>query len=343
MRTEFSRALAAAEDQVLASGRINAIKKAVTAEVQAADPAVSVRFTEYFNHSFAPDMVLRWPRENRERLLFVRPSASASWLLDELVLVAPHRPMVVTLEDLPASAGVQAVAPAANLANLDQAASAADTWVTDPSGLASISDVRTSQPVLGLLSQALMRGGRGVADAPEIQALASATATGFSAASELSAAATRSAVEAIEGHLNAEQAGRLTRVLRAVWEGHGGDVARFPTSAATGSLTDDDLSYLLESVDEASADFWRRVGRNVTTVQLGRLRVEDPSASLQTLIAANLATLQAKGVRVVDEPFKLGESEDVPRWLIERGCLALRGPNWTAYLAARRSEELPPR
>jgi hypothetical protein len=343
MRTEFSRALAAADDQVLASGRIDVIKRAVTAEVRAADPAVSVRFTDYFNHSFAPDMVLRWPRENRERLLFVRPSASPSWLLDELALMAPHRPMVVTLEDLPLEAAAEARTPEATaLARLDQAASAADTWVTDPSGLASISEVRTSQPVLGLLSQALMRGGRGVSDGPEIQSLASATATGFVAASELSETDTRSAVDAIEGHLDAEQAGRLTRVLRAVWEGHGGDVARFPTSAATGALTDDDLAYLLESVNEAPADFWRRIGRNVTTVQLGRLRVSDPSASLQALVAANLSTLQAKGVRLVNEPFQLGESEDVPRWLIGRGCLALRGPNWTAYLAARKAEELPP-
>ena len=343
MRTEFSRAIAAAEQQVLASERINGIKRAVTAEVQAADPAVSIHFTDYFNHSFAPDMVLQWPREERERYLFVRPSASASWLLDDFVFMAPHRPVVVTLEDIPAASGAEVpTLEAQALASLDEAASAADTWVTDPSGLASISEIRADQPVLGLLSQALMRGGRGVSDGPEIESLARTTSTGFDGAAALSEPAARSAVDAIEGHLDAEQAGRLTRVLRAVWEGHGGDSARFPTSAAVGPLTDDDLVYLLGSVGEASTDFWRRVGRNITTIQLGRLRVDDPSDSLQALVASNLATLQAKGLRVVDEPFQLGESEDVPRWLIGRGCLALRGPNWTVYLAARKSEELPP-
>ena len=32
----------------------------------------SRRFTEYFNHSIAPDIVLQWPNEHCERLLFVR-------------------------------------------------------------------------------------------------------------------------------------------------------------------------------------------------------------------------------------------------------------------------------
>jgi hypothetical protein len=38
----------------------------------------------------------------------------------------------------------------------------------------------------------------------------------------------------------------------------------------------------------------------------------------------------------------LGESEDFPRWLIDRGCLAIRGLEWIAHFAARKAEELPP-
>lgn len=342
MTAKFRQALAAADDHRDPSGRISVIKRAVTGEVLAADPTVNVRFTDYFNHSFAPDMVLRWPRENRERFLFVRPTADATWLLNELALVSPHHPLVFTLEDLPAAVDHQDVGPPTARAELGQAASDTDTWITDPSGLSAMSSVRTREPSLGLLSQALMRGGRGVADGEEIRALTTTTAAGFAGASELSESRTRPAVQAIESHLDLEQSGRLTRVLRAVWEGHGGDGASFPATATVGALTDDDLSYLLAATREAPADFWRRIGRTVTTAQLGRIRVDDPSSSLQAFVSANIETLQAKGVRVVYEPLALGESEEVPRWLVARGCLALRGFDWTAYLAARLADELPP-
>ena len=40
---------------------MESIKKAVTKELKAVDPEVSINFTEYFNHVAVPDMVLRWP------------------------------------------------------------------------------------------------------------------------------------------------------------------------------------------------------------------------------------------------------------------------------------------
>jgi hypothetical protein len=43
--------------------------------------------------------------------------------------------------------------------------------------------------------------------------------------------------------------------------------------------------------------------------------VEDPSPSLQALVATGLDSLQVRGARVVDEPFHRGESDEVPRWL----------------------------
>jgi len=340
VRTEFEQAITAASDKRDPLDRIAAIKRAVTSEIRAADPSVSVTFTEYFNHSFAPDMVLRWPTENRERLLFVRPNSSERWLLNGLRFVSSHRPLVFTLENL--AAKDSSLKPDADRGVLSDEARATDTWITDPSAMAAISSVRTRESSLGLLSQALVRGGRGVAGGDEITDLTEKTQAGFVASAQLSEAPTRTAVQAIESNLDAEQSGRLTRVLRAVWEGHGGPSSRFPKAESVGRLTDDDLSYLLSAMGNASSDFWRRIGRTITTAQLGRVRVEDPSASLQAMVLANLEHLQARGVRVISEPFRLGESDQIPRWLVSKGCLALRGLNWTAYVAARRAEEMPP-
>ncbi|MGH3246381.1 MAG: hypothetical protein ACRDOI_09245 [Trebonia sp.] len=340
MRTEFQEAIGAAGRLEDASSMVTAIKRAVTNEIRAADPSVSVTFTDYFNHTLVPDLVLRWPTENRERMVYVRPNPSDRWLLDGLDYVSAHKPVVFTLEDLAPAAASRV--PEENRRVLTDKALATDTWITDPSGVAAVSSVRSQQTYLGLLSQALVRGGRGVCGGEEIADLARKTVAGFAASRQLAERDTRRAVQAMEGSLDAEQSGRLTRVLRAIWEGHGGAASTFPTSASVGQLTDDDLSYLLSAVEQASSDFWRRIGRTITTAQLGLVRIEDPSVNMQALVRANVEHLQARGVRVVDEPFRLGESDEVPRWMVARGCLALRGLNWTAYVAARRTEELPP-
>jgi hypothetical protein len=339
MREAFRSALAAARLHDDPGRRIAVIKRAVTDEVTAVDPTVQAHFTEYFNHSAVPDIVLRWPGENRERPVFVRPTGSANLLLKDMPFLVPHRPLVFALEDLVLEPDENDLASARE--SLDEQASAGRTWITDSSGTEAMSDARGQSPTLGLLSQALVRGGRGVSDAAGIARLTSETEAGFAGASSLLADATRSAVAAIEGHLDSVQSGRLTRLLRAVWEGHGGDLAHFPETATIGALTADDLSYLLTTTSEGPADFWRRIGRAVDTEMLGQARVADPSHNLQAFMSASLETLRAKGVRIRYEPHRPDELEGDPRWVVSGGCLAFRGRDWTAYIAARRADELP--
>ena len=341
MRTEFASALAHAADQVSVEDKIESIKKAVHRELRLADPSVTARFTDYFNHLVVPDMVLRWPNQPEERLLFVRPSSDRAWLANDVATLAPQRPVIFTLDDLDGSSDEPGTeedgAP-----ELEDAAREANTWIADPSAVAVVGDGRHTSSIVGLLGQALVRGGRGVATAPSIGALTAATQVAFEKAQELEPTATAGGVLALEGSLQPQQAGRLTRVLKAVWEGHGGVGSQFPTVASTGPLTDDDLAYLLETLTDATADFWRRVGASVTTAQLGRVRISDPSDSLQAFVEGNVDRLLAKGLRAAQQQVRLGESEDFPRWLIDRGCLAIRGLEWIAHFAARKAEELPP-
>lgn len=339
MRTEFRAALATARQHDNPNSRIEVIKQAVSGEVSAVDPTVHAHFTDYFNHVVAPDIVLQWPNENRERFLFVRPTGSADRLLQDMRFITQYRPLVFTLEDFDES-------PDGNEPNvwdsLSEMASAGGAWITDSSGTEAISRVRQETPTLALLSQALVRGGRGVSNGEEIASLTNATEAGFAGATNLSVRATRSAVEAIEGHLDEDQSGRLTRLLRAIWESRGGDLASFPPTATVGKLTEEDLSFLLETTSNGSEDFWHGIGRAVDTVMLGRLQITDPSSNLQMLMHEILETIQAKGLRLFYEPLRMNEVGDTPRWLVSRECLALRGPNWTAYVAAKLTNELPP-
>jgi hypothetical protein len=342
MRSELREALVVAREHDDPVDQTRIIKEAVTREVRTLDPTIDPHFTEYYNNSAIPDIVLRWPNEGRERFLFVRPTGSADWLLNEMRLLSPHKPVVFTLEDVYRSD--ESTKTGSTHQALVEAATNAGTWITDPSGTETMSGIRTNtpSPPVEVLSQALVRGGRGVSDGKEIRKLTSETEGAFVSASKLSSPAVATAVRTIEQHLNEEQAGRLTRLLRVIWEAGGGDAAQFPSTAAVGKFNEDDLSYILRITHEGSQQFWHDVGRAIDTEMLGRVRIDDYSSNLQDLMVANLEAFHAKGVRLVDEPLRIGEPERTPRWIVDRGCLALRGLNWTAYVAARRVEEFPP-
>lgn len=156
MRAEFRQALAAAREYDDAPGRIRVIKQAVANEVRALDPTATPRFTEYFNNSIAPDIVLKWPSEAKERYLFVRSTGSPEWLLNDIRFLAAHRPLVFTLEDLETAPEAEDLQSARM--SLDNAAHAAGTWITDPSGTEVMSGARTraQSPPLDVLSQGLV-------------------------------------------------------------------------------------------------------------------------------------------------------------------------------------------
>jgi hypothetical protein len=201
MRTQLREALAAAREHEDLLDQIRIIKEAVTKEVRILDPTIDPRFTEYFNSSVIPDIVLRWPNENRERFLFVRSTGSPDWLLDDMRLLSPHQPLVFTLEDIETAPGEDNFVSSRQA--LEDAATTAGIWITDPSGTEAMSSIRTnaSSPSVEVLSQALVRGGRGVSDGEEIRKFTTETEQGFAGATDLSIGPISSAVEAIERHL----------------------------------------------------------------------------------------------------------------------------------------------
>ncbi|TDC63481.1 hypothetical protein E1258_10535 [Micromonospora sp. KC207] len=314
--------------------RVRVIKTLVGDRLAGADPASEVRFTEYFNHTFAPDMVLSWPRENRERLVFLRPSNNPRWISDELRWISANKPIVMSLHS-----GFGRDSEAEQ--HLAQEAHRSDVLVTDPDAVLEIS--QSDEPVVDLLSHALLRGGRGVLNEDMSRSVIEYTSAGFSGAEQLDAEPTGAAVELFAQLLEPEQAGRMTRVVQAVWEGHGGTASSFPRSSIgiAGPLTGEDVALLLGVVETEAIDFWHRVGRNISLEQLGEMDIEDFSPGLQSIVAANAERLSARGLRVVEQPDYLGEPELVPRWLVKGGCLVLRGWGWSAHFAASKSK-LPP-
>lgn len=333
---DLSRALTQVAGEEDPIRRIKIVKTAVADSVRLSDSTVDITFTDYFNHSAVPDLVLEWPRTNTQRLLYLRGTTRLGLITDGLPFLTGTDPLIVTLGTLFTNEE-----PAQSRECVEEAIVDRNAWVTDVDALDTLNEDHRSRPAATtLLSHALIEGGRGLTSAGRMSALMANNIRGFNGAAATDETATRESLQDLNSALSSQQAARMSRVLRAVWEGNGGSPSLFPLSESHGPLTDDDLHFLLSNLQVDDDAFWANLGRSIRAEQIARLHVHDYNENLQHLLTANLQHIRIKGLRVVKEPAYLGEPPENPRWIAD-GRLSLRGDGWRAYIAARKSEELP--
>ncbi|GII97020.1 hypothetical protein [Sinosporangium siamense] len=332
MNGKFGAALRHALEFDSPDQRIDSLKTSVGNILRSGDPSVRIKKTEYFNHTFAPDLVLNWPDEKRERLVFLRTNPNPEWLAADLKIIAPSHPIMLTLDDFEAELDSSAHE------RLVLAAKEARALITDPDAIEEFISPRT--PITSVLTNAVIRGGLGLVDEQDARGVTEWAIAGFSAAENLEAEPIRSALTAAEKILDDEQANRFSRLYQVVWEGQGGSPENFPSPRTlAGPLTGRDLSLVLETLITDDVQFWRRIGRNIRLEQVVAIGAES-GPNLGHLVQANLDRLLARGARVFGQNATSSEEQRAD-WGVERGCLALRGDGWTAYFAAK-SNDLPP-
>jgi hypothetical protein len=313
---------------------VEKIKTVTAEELHQLDPTSTIHFTDYFNHSFTPDIVLRWPRGVQdERFVYLRMSNSEGELRDDVGRVADHKPMLVTL-----TPSAHDNRPAAGI-SLDAAATEADTLVSNLDGLEALGSARSENTVAGLLGTTVARGGRGLMTEDTARRALDSVGSGFAGARELNDEAVAGAARTADHLLRPELAGRINRFLQAIWLGAGGHSDQYPGPLQLGGeLDDDSWLYLLGLDDIEDMDFWRRIGKTLRLEQVSRLQAGNPT-NLHNLVRANCETLWARACQVVDEDQTLFSDDRTGttwRWAVDRSVLALKGPRFTAYLAEKK-------
>ncbi|WP_301129715.1 hypothetical protein [Streptomyces cacaoi] len=332
-RSSYAQSVRSAFDQSNPLGSVEAVKQTVINELRETDSRVAVKSTEYFNHSYAPDLILRWPQEEATRHLFLRTDPNPSYLAEDLEIARGSNSIFFAL------ASPERRTELENNDTLRSAAHETSSLVTDADGLEEFIDRRREAPVVSLASSAILQGGRGVVQRSEALAVSQGISDGFSAAQVLDVPRTRSAARIVGEVFDEVRSARLTRFLHAVWVGSGGDAASFPAPGdVVGPLDDEALSFLLDLEEIIDDQFWRRIGRSLTLERLGGLTIQQPSPNLQRLVNNNLDVLFAKICRIVSSQSALWE--DIPSlgWSIDRGMLSLQGEQFTAFLAAKKED-----
>jgi hypothetical protein len=304
-----------------------AVKSAVSRSIRAVDAAVLVETTDYFNHSYAPDLVLKWDRGalRDERYVFLRFNDEAEWIAEELPRLEKRHPLVYGLSATVEDADAEALA----VRSVE-----AETLVTDPQGV----DALAAVPPAGIesfVSRTIIRGGRGLVDERRATRATATIGAGFEAARAADPLRTRSAADAAEEFLRPLESARLVRFLHAMWIGSGAAAEDFPvTSGPPGDPGDEGLKFLLEHDEIAEGEFWRGLGHTLTIERLSKLGVHGSPANLQHLVRANLDRLWERAFRVRADQPRLDYAGAKLLWRMEFGLLTLAGGNFTAYLGS---------
>ncbi|MFF8291439.1 hypothetical protein ACF068_19715 [Streptomyces sp. NPDC016309] len=331
MKSDYAEALRDALFDPNPNSSARRTKELVIRELRDVDPRINIKSTEYFNHTFSPDLVLTWPGSNKreKRYVFLRLPDSPEYFAEDVETVSEMQPIVYGLNggsDL--SESLNAVAELSHENNV---------LVTDVHGMDRLARNRKDHNIANLVSTALIRGGRGLMDSGGADAISASVNRGFEGARVAQVEATGNAVRALERYLAPAQSRQMTQFLQAVWISSQGRIDGFPgPKELSGEIGDESLEYLLHFDPIDDPDFWRALGASVSVEQLSRLQITDAPVNLQHLIRENLDRLWSRQMRVIGGELALSESVE-PTWTVTRQSLCLRGEDYAAYFAQNAS------
>ncbi|MFD3848726.1 hypothetical protein ACFWVB_22875 [Streptomyces microflavus] len=326
-KTDYARALRDALYDPNPNSSARRVKDLVIRELLEVDPRVEIKNTEYFNHTFSPDLVLSWPEGPavKKRYLFLRLPDTPKYFAEDVELISELHPIVYGLDDGPNLA--TSMTAVAELSHRN------DVLVTDVHGMNRLARNREDRSIANLVSSALIRGGRGLMDSNGAEQISASVNRGFEGARSADAGPTETAVDSLQHHLMPVQSRQMTQFLQAVWISSHGRIEGFPgPTELSGEISDESLEYLIhfDAIDDT--EFWRALGSSLSVEQLSRLKVIGEPANFQHLVGANLDRLWSRHLRV-----KVGElaltSSNIPLWTVTRNSLCLQGVDYSAYFA----------
>lgn len=254
---------------------IDSIHRIVINGLKELDPKAKPRQTGYFNHSWAPDMVVEWDAEPSDRELFLRFDVANEDFAREVTLIGSDAPIFLGLDpeplvaqDMPRNREVAA--------EISSAARGTNTLVTDATAVEVLANEVTARRDAHAATRAIVRGGQGIVDDDVATEIVNAYERAMGEIENgRRTAEVRSALDNIENYLTVRNALVFERELRSRWIGAGGVPEEFP-GLETWNLaarTPQEVADLVEALFEQDEDVpdaqWREVVSSVTANSLG--------------------------------------------------------------------------
>jgi len=312
---------------------ISRIKTSAGNQLKSLEPRATIHFTEYFNHSYAPDIVIRWPGSRDERYVYLRTTGYSKELDEDISQIAEHKPIVLSL-GLPVSESSHGV----EAHNLNDKAKSVNTLISNLEAIGTLGSQAGRAAAGGLLNSGIVKGGRGFLTPDVAKSAVEIVDSGLEGARSLDQAAVQAARKVALDILQPIQSRRIEQLYKAVWLGVGGRLDQYPgVPNLDGTLDDETWNYLLGLDEVIGLDFWRRIGNKLGIEQINRLSTTNKE-NFHNLIKANVETIWARACIILDESDSLFSNSSAPpswEWTIERNVLALKGQSFSVFFGEK--------
>jgi hypothetical protein len=321
---------AAVEDALRRSDRssqTSAVHDVVRNGLREVAPGIEIRTTDYFTHTFVPDLVLTWGPDDRRlsRNVHLRFVVSDEAFVEEVDFLADTEPVFLGLLDRQ---------PLPELARGDGgAARRTGTLITQSVSLDALKEGRARDQRTVTATRELVRGGRGSIGQDRAAALVDQYHRSLEAierlkdAEEDATANTRETLQLLSKVLRAREFATVEHHLRSSWISQGGDPFTFPATttwdpqAISPPELGEVLNALLDSGRDLPDETWSRNAWFLSAQELaevlGKPRTGGP---LNKLAAALLPNWTAQWVWAETGDLPLHTTMD---WLITDRTLAI--------------------
>lgn len=310
---------------------VSAIKTAVGESLRAADSAVQIHSTEYFNNTYSPDFVLSWPGQKEIRKLFLRADSNPAYLKEDVEIVGDDESILMPL--------AHSLASEESDAELQELSARHSVLVANSDSVDALAKESKQSPYGGLISRAILQGGKGLVRRERAESIAEAVAEGFESASKSSPAHIEDAVKAAHGVLDTPRSNTIDSFLQALWIASGARADTFPVAvAANPSVDSSSLAFLLEMPDLDDDGFWSRIGASIDIERVLRSGILGSTPNLQRLMRVNASSLRARVCRVA-ESRHLANTRKYD-WFVGEGGLGLSLGDVSAIFTNQRISDI---
>lgn len=252
--------------------------------------------TDYFNHSFIPDMVLKWEADGKtcERKVFIKLSVESRRISQDLELLESDAPLFVGL-----------ISEDEQQPRLPESAAVERSLVADTNSLDELLHTLRKDKRVRAATDALVRVGHGVVRADNAREISARVESAFKLVDHVqedippARQAIQGAISALLPILDERGLIEVEQVFRTAWIRSGGDPIAFPKHSVMHGTPDDELRdvllALLEGRSSVQPDSWTKYAGNLSPDQLGRvLRRPISGGRLNDLASALLPNWTAK-------------------------------------------------
>lgn len=319
----------------------NAVKDVVCNQLGAVDRRARVFKTQYFNHTYFPDLVVEWPGDKNAtaKLVFLRSTQSADEIRQDIVEQDRSNRLFIHLNGLGARDDEQLIQQSdRSIGDLSAAATEQSVLVAEVGTFRNLTHDTDSLPAQRILGPSVLRSGRGLLEESGAASVASTVSRGFLGAMEADRVTTSAALAVIDDILQPAAAREITSILEGVWQGAGGNPLEFPgpVHELGSEISPTRLLMMLEVISSANAEFWKKVGKSVGLQSFEGLNLVGDQPALQFIMQTASAKLTARTCRVL----KL-DNQDARqgfRWEVQDGILSVEGAGKKAWVATRKKE-----